>query len=737
MKPKRSDGWRLSETEICAIAAGMHADPFAVLGPHAASGGVVIRAFVPHATTLEARDARGETIAALDLRHPDGVFEGLAEGRAALLDYRLHAANPDGDWDLDDPYRFGPVLGPLDDHLLGEGTHFRLYERLGAHPITHEGVAGVSFAVWAPNARRVSVVGDFNGWDGRRTPMRKRMDSGIWEIFVPTLTEGAVYKYEIVGRDGERLPLKADPFGFASELRPSTASVVANAAPFDWNDEAHLEARRTRDARRSPMSTYEVHLGSWRRAPDGGFLTYDQIADALIPYVAEMGFTDIELMPISEHPLDDSWGYQPIGLFAPTRRFGDPAGFARLVDRAHQAGLGVILDWVPAHFPVDEHGLANFDGTALYEHADPRRGFHPDWNTAVYNFGRREVVNMLLANALYWLEELHIDGLRVDAVASMLYLDYSRKAGEWLPNAEGGRENREAEAFLKQLNVLVYGRGPGAITVAEESTSWPGVSAPTDVGGLGFGFKWNMGWMNDTLDYVSKDPVHRRHHHDRLTFGLLYAFSENFVLPLSHDEVVHGKGSILARMPGDDWQKFAGLRAYYGFMWGYPGKKLLFMGQEFAQRREWDFSSELDWGLLDAPAHAGVRTAVRDLNRLHRDIPALHARDCEGEGFRWIVVDDADQSVMAWLRFGGPGDAPVAVVCNFTPVPRHGYRIGLPGAGTWREIFNSDARDYGGSGLGNSGEVLAVPIPAHGLDASVEIVLPPLSTLYFRRHSDA
>ena len=737
MKPKTPAGWRLTDDEVAAIAEARHGDPFAVLGPHAVKGGLAIRAFAPDAASLEVRAPGGELIAALERRSPDGVFEGLAEGADPGLAYRLHAANAGGEWDLDDPYRFGPVLGPTDDYLLVEGTHRRLYERLGAHLVLHEGAQGVHFAVWAPHARRVSVVGDFNGWDGRRNPMRKRIDSGLWEIFLPGVGEGAVYKYEIVGQGGELLPLKADPFGFASEMRPSTASVVARTDRFEWHDDAHLRARRTGDPRRRPMSTYEVHLGSWRRAANGGFLTYDQIADTLIPYAVDMGFTDLELMPVSEHPLDDSWGYQPIGLYAPTRRFGDPSGFARLVDRAHAAGLGVILDWVPAHFPVDPHGLAGFDGTALYEHADPRRGFHPDWNTAVYNFGRPEVVAMLLSNALYWLEVFHIDGLRVDAVASMLYLDYSRKVGEWLPNAEGGRENREAEAFLKQLNALVYGERPGAITIAEESTSWPGVTLPTDVGGLGFGFKWNMGWMNDTLDYVSKEPVHRRHHHELLTFGLLYAFSENFVLPLSHDEVVHQKGSLLTRMPGDDWQKFANARAYLGFMWGYPGKKLLFMGQEFAQRREWNFAAELDWELLEAPAHAGVQAAVRDLNHLYRDTPALHARDCEGEGFCWVVVDDKAQSIAAWLRFGGPDDAPVAVVCNFTPVPRHGYRIGLPGAGRWREVFNSDAAEYGGSGLGNLGEVLAVPVPAHGLDASAEIVLPPLSTLYFRRQTDA
>jgi 1,4-alpha-glucan branching enzyme len=734
---KRKPPWRLAAEEVAAIAEARHPDPFAVLGPHACGKDLAIRAFVPHAETLEAREPGGALIAVLEQRHPAGVFEGLAKARSLPLDYRLHAANAGGGWDLADPYRFGPVLGPMDDYLLVEGTHRQLYERLGAHLITHEGATGVAFAVWAPHARRVSVVGDFNGWDGRRSQMRKRIDSGLWEIFIPELGEGAVYKYEIIGPAGELLPLKADPFGFGSELRPSTASVVSRIDRFEWHDQAHRAAHRGADARRTPISTYEVHLGSWRRGADGGFLTYDQIAEPLVAYAVEMGFTHLELMPVSEHPLDDSWGYQPIGLFAPTRRFGEPAGLARLVDRAHQAGLGVIVDWVPAHFPVDPHGLARFDGTALYEEADPRRGFHPEWNTAIFDFGRREVVNILLASALYWLEVFHIDGLRVDAVTSMLYLDYSRKEGEWLPNAEGGRENRAAEAFLKQLNVLVHATAPGALTIAEESTSWPGVSRPVDAGGLGFDFKWNMGWMHDTLDYMSREPVHRLHHHDELTFGLLYAYSENFVLPLSHDEVVHGKGSILGRMTGDDWRRFAGLRAYYGFMWGYPGKKLLFMGQEFGQWREWNFAGGLDWGLLDYPAHQGLQASVRDLNHLYRDNPALHARDCEGEGFRWIVVDDAAQSVAAWMRFGAPGDAPVAVVCNFTPVPRAGYRVGLPHPGRWREIFNSDAQAYGGSGLGNLGEIHAEPKPSHGFDASAAIVLPPLSTLYFRFEPDA
>ena len=531
-------------------------------------------------------------------------------------------------------------------------------------------------------------------------------------------------------------PLKADPIGFAAERRPSTASVVARTDGFVWSDAGYL-GQVPADPRRAPMSAYEVHLGSWRRAADGGFLSYDEIADTLIPYVADLGFTHIELMPVNEHPLDDSWGYQPIGLFAPTARFGDPAGFARFVDRAHAAGLGIILDWVPAHFPTDVHGLAHFDGGPLYEHADPKRGFHPDWNTAIYDFGRREVANFLAANALYWLDRFHIDALRVDAVASMLYLDYSRKPGEWTPNAEGGNENHDAVRFSQYFNQLAYSARPGVTTIAEESTAWPGVCTPAHDGGLGFGFKWNMGWMNDTLAYLSLDPVHRRWHHHKLTFGLLYAFSENYVLPLSHDEVVHGKGSLLNRIPGDFWQRCATLRAYYAFMWAHPGKKLLFMGQEFAQDREWNFAAGLDWHLLDNAFHRGVQTCVRDLNCLYRSHPALHERDCEAEGFRWIVTDDADQSVYAWLRLAGPDESPIAVVCNFTPVPRHSYRIGLPRPGIWREILNTDAEPYGGSGLGNLGAVMATDLlPSHGFPASVAIMIPPLATLYFRFEPD-
>jgi 1,4-alpha-glucan branching enzyme len=715
---------RVGEAEVAAILAARHADPFAVLGPHRTEGGWAVRAFIPGAETVELLGPAGTS---LERRHPDGFFEGaVAEDPGA---YRFRIRSGPHEWEASDPYRFGPVLGPLDDHLLVEGSHRRLWERLGAHAVCHEGEDGVAFAVWAPHARRVAVVGNFNAWDGRRHPMRKRVDSGIWEIFLPGLAAGDAYKYEVIGADGSHLPLKADPFGAGSEMRPATASVVER---LETLPEPRAGYSSEWDPRRAPMSIYEVHLGSWQRRPDGSFNSYEDIADRLIPYAQELGFTHIELLPITEHPLDDSWGYQPVGLFAPTRRFGDPAGFARLVVRAHEAGLGVLLDWVPAHFPVDPHGLARFDGTALYEHEDPRQGFHPDWGTAIYNFGRREVVNYLVANALYWLEVYGLDGLRVDAVASMLYLDYSREAGQWIPNAEGGRENREAEAFLKELNAIVYGRFPDRMTIAEESTAWPGVSAPVHAGGLGFGFKWNMGWMNDTLDYMSREPIHRRHHHHQLSFGLQYAFSENFILPLSHDEVVHGKGSILGRMPGDEWQRFANARAYYGFMWGHPGKKLLFMGQEFGQSREWDFRSELDWHLLGHPLHAGLKCAVAELNRLHRAVPALHARDCEAEGFRWIVADDADQSVLAWLRFGGEGDAPVAIVSNFTPVPRERYRIGLPSAGTWSEIFNSDAREYGGSGMGNLGAVEAEAHPSHGFPASAEITIPPLSTLYFR-----
>ena len=628
------------------------------------------------------------------------------------------------------------MLGPIDDWLIGEGTHENLYDRLGAHCIEHEGVRGVHFAVWAPNARRVSLVGDCNQWNGGNHALRKRGETGVWELFIPGLREGALYKYEVLGADGALLPLKADPVGFGAELRPSNASMVRDTSAFAWSDGEWMSRRARGDPRRTPMAIYEVHLGSWRRGESNRWLTYDELADTLVPYVVAMGFTHIELMPVNEHPLDESWGYQPIGLFAPTCRYGEPAAFARFVDACHRVGVGVILDWVPAHFPVDAHGLARFDGTALYEHADPRQGFHPDWNTAIFNFGRREVANYLIASALFWLDRYHIDGLRVDAVASMLYLDYSRKAGEWAPNRYGGNENLEAVAFLRKLNETVYARHPGAITIAEESTAWPAVSQPTFAGGLGFGFKWNMGWMHDTLEYLRISAVHRRWHHDRMTFGLMYAFTENFILPLSHDEVVHGKGSLLARMPGDAWQQFATLRAYYAFMWAHPGKKLLFMGQEFAQGREWDFAAALEWSLLDVDWHRNVQTLVRDCNNAYRTYRALHERDCEADGFRWITVDDSASSVFAWLRFGGEGASPIAAVCNFTPVPREDYVLGLPLPGRWREILNTDAAVYGGSDRGNAGGVDASAVEHRGYPCSARITVPPLAAIWFVHDSD-
>ncbi len=722
--------WRVSDAVVASILAARHSDPFAVLGQHQTPEGLAIRAFAPHAESVSTAPDDGGVEIPLAPRG-GGFFEGLAPERKTRFRYRLKAANRGGAWEFIDPYALGPVLGPIDDYLLVEGTHRQLYQRLGAHPMRFEGIDGVHFAVWAPHALRVCVVGDFNAWDGRLHQMRKRIDSGLWEIFAPGVAKATVYKYEIISSDGRLLPLKADPLAFAGELRPSTASIVASVDDFVWTDADFLARRQKGEPWREPMTIFEVHLGSWRRGEGGRFLTYDELADQLIPYAVDLGFTHLELMPISEHPLDASWGYQPIGLFAPTRRFGDPAGFARFIDKAHAAGLSVILDWVPAHFPTDVHGLALFDGRPLYEHADPRRGFHPDWNTAIYDFGRREVAAMLAANALFWLDRYHVDGLRVDAVASMLYLDYSRKAGEWAPNPDGSNDNRDAAAFLRKVNELVYATQPGAVTFAEESTAWAGVTAPTSAGGLGFGFKWNMGFMHDTLRYMKLDPVHRRWHHNELTFSLLYAFSENFVLPLSHDEVVHGKGSLLSRMPGDDWRMFANLRAYYAYMWAHPGKKLLFMGQEFAQRREWSEATQLDWELLSAPAHKGVQTLVRDLNRLHKKYPALHLRDNDPAGFGWLVADDHDQSVIAWARFGDAEDPPIVMVTNFTPEPRRAYTVGLPRAGVWREMLNTDAEVYGGSGMGNFGEVIASDAPLHGQPASAQLTLPPLATLYF------
>ncbi|UZW56510.1 1,4-alpha-glucan branching protein GlgB [Sphingobium sp. JS3065] len=712
----------LTPEQIARLLEGREDDPFATLGVHPAGKGFTACVLLPEAVSVTAYRLDGKAVGTLDRIDPAGLFFGRLSIRKRQP-LRYHASYADGGkYSLIDPYSFGPVLGPMDDHYFAEGSHARLFDKMGAHVIAHEGVEGTHFAVWAPNARRVSVVGDFNRWDGRRGPMRRRQDAGVWEIFLPEVGVGSAYKFEIVGPYGETLPLKADPFAFRSELRPATASIVAAAPDHVWGDERHRAHWQRADPRREPIAVYEVHAGSWQRDDDGNFLTWDALAHRLIPYVVGMGFTHIEFLPISEFPYDPSWGYQTTGLYAPTARFGDPQGFARFVDGAHRAGVGVILDWVPAHFPTDAHGLARFDGTALYEHEDPRKGFHPDWNTAIYNFGRREVAQFLVNNALFWAERYHVDGLRVDAVASMLYLDYSRKEGEWIPNKHGGRENVEAVEFLQQMNRALYGAHGGIMTIAEESTSWPNVSHPVHEGGLGFGFKWNMGFMHDTLRYLARDPVHRAHHHDDITFGLLYAFTENFVLALSHDEVVHGKSSLLHKMAGDDWQKFATLRAYYAMMWGYPGKKLLFMGQEFAQRDEWSEERALDWHLLDHKPHLGVQLLVGDLNRLYRSRPALHARDCEVEGFEWVLVDAAADSVFAWVR-RAPGAAPIVVISHFTPHLRHGYRMRLPSGGRWREIMNSDAAEYGGSGAGNMGIVTADE------EGWAHVTIPPFGTL--------
>jgi 1,4-alpha-glucan branching enzyme len=708
-----------------ALAQGRWGAPAAILGPHQGPAGRYLRVFVPGAESVTVRqDGRDD----LRLRpaEPDGLFVGdLANGP-----YGLAIRWPGGEQLTEDPYAFGPLLGDLDLHLIGEGRHLELARALGANPCTVEGVRGVRFAVWAPNARRVSVVGTFNSWDGRRHPMNRRGDGGVWELFVPRLGSGELYKYEILDRDGHLLPQKADPLARAAELPPGTASIVPRPASHRWGDEAWMATRADRQAPNAPVSIYELHPGSWVRGQNGDMLDWRNLADRLVPYVKAMGFTHVELMPVAEHPFTGSWGYQPLGLFAPTRRFGEPEDFALFVEACHREEVGVIVDWVPAHFPSDAHGLARFDGTALYEHEDPREGFHKDWNTLIYNFGRREVSNFLIASALHWLEHFHVDGLRVDAVASMLYRDYSRQPGEWVPNHLGGRENLEAVAFLRELNALVAQRQPGAIMIAEESTAWPGVTRPAAEGGLGFSYKWNMGWMHDTLHYLQRDPLYRRHHHDEMTFGLVYAFSERFVLPLSHDEVVHGKGSLLEKMPGDLWQKFAGLRAYYAFMWTHPGKKLLFMGGEIAQRREWNHDGEIDWDLLQDPLHRGMQALVGDLNRLYAAWPVLHETDAEPGGFRWLIQDDRENSVYAYLR-DAPGQKPVLTVVNLTPVTRGGYRIGVPRSGGWREVFNSDATSYGGSGVGNGGWVEARSEPLGADPASIEIVLPPLGAIVF------
>jgi len=713
--------------ELRRIAEARHHDPFAVLGCHPHGSGERILTYLPGARSvrLVEADAALARLADSDFFAWQGPAGTIPERyRLEWVDAQAVART------AYDPYCFPPQLGDFDLHLFGEGRHWHAYRFMGAHPHRCNGIDGILFAVWAPSAERVSVVGDFNAWDGRRHPMRVRGGSGIWELFIPGLAPGQLYKYEIRNREHGTTHLKIDPYGREFELRPGTAARIPGPDRYAWGDADWLRARREHDWLHAPMSVYEVHLGSWRRGPQGGFLSYRELAEQLIPYVKGQGFTHIELLPVTEHPLDDSWGYQATGYYAPTSRHGTPDDFRFFVDQCHQHGLGVILDWAPGHFPRDDHALARFDGSALYEHADPRRGEHRDWGTLIFNYGRNEVRNFLLSSALYWIEECHIDGLRVDAVASMLYLDYSRDAGDWIPNIYGGRENLETIDFLRQLNEVTHGQHPGTLMIAEESTAWPQVTRPAYVGGLGFSMKWNMGWMHDTLVYFSKDPVHRHYHHDQLTFGLLYAFTENFVLPFSHDEVVHGKSSMLHKMPGDEWQQFANLRLLYTYMWTYPGKKLLFMGSEFGQRSEWNFAAPLEWQALEYAPHAGMQNLVRDLNRLYRDEPALYAHEFEHEGFDWIDCHDAAQSVISYQRRAGT--EVLVNVFNFTPVVREGYRLGVPEHGRYRVLLNSDSFFYGGGNIGE--QVLHTePTPWMGHPCSIALALPPLAGVVLKR----
>ncbi len=713
-----------------AIVEGRNNDPFAVLGPHRAGSSRVVRAFEPGASALSLLDRSGNVIAEMSKVHKGGIFEGQLPPRVRRYALRITAENGTQS-DVEDAYRFGSTLGELDLYLLGEGSDQHIFKKMGAHTLRVEGVDGTRFAVWAPNASRVSVVGDFNNWDGRLHVMRLHPGNGIWEIFIPAASHGAKYKYEIQDSKGQLLPLKSDPYAAFHEAPPGNSSVVFHSR-YSWQDKDWMQRRTSTPEMDKPIAIYEVHPGSWRRKDDGGYLAYRALADELVDYVCDMGFTHIELMPVSEHPFDGSWGYQPIGLFAPTQRFGTPDDFRYFVDRCHADGISIIVDWVPAHFPKDEHGLASFDGSALYEHEDPRKGEHADWGTLIFNYGRREVVNYLIGSALYWIQELHIDAIRVDAVASMLYLDYSREEGEWIPNVHGGNENLEAVEFLKRFNSEIH--AVGASSFAEESTAWPGVSRPVDAGGLGFTYKWNMGWMNDSLKYMSEDPVHRKHHHDKMTFGLVYAFDENFVLPLSHDEVVHGKRSILGRMPGDEWQKFANLRAYYAAMYAHPGKKLLFMGNEIAQSSEWNHDQSLDWHLLDHASHAGVQNLLRDLNLVYRQTPALYEIDFSDAGFEWIDYSDRDNSILSWIRRDCSGGF-VVVVCNFTPVARDNYSVGVPAAGTYTELLNTDKQRYAGSGISN--DVLqSTGTPQHGKADSLEVQLPALATIILKLKDD-
>ncbi|MBV9553534.1 MAG: 1,4-alpha-glucan branching protein GlgB [Alphaproteobacteria bacterium] len=723
------DGPALSP-DLQAVVEGRSLDPFAVLGRHRTPDGEVIRVMLPGAFSVSAT-ARDEPAVQTTL-HPvrqTGLFIGPSPGAGPYL-LRIDWGGPIQE--TEDTYAFGPLLGELDIYLLAEGKHRELADCLGAHAVTIDGVKGVRFAVWAPNARRVSVVGDFNTWDGRRHPMRLRHGAGVWEIFVPRLAPGALYKYELLGPDGSLLPQRADPVAWRAEPPPATGSIVDDPAPFRWSDDPWLAARAKRQAPDAPMSIYEVHAGSWLRDGDGRSLGWSELADKLVDYVARMGFTHVEFLPVMLHPFGGSWGYQPLGQFAPNAVLGTPEEFALLIDRCHNAGIGVLLDWVPAHFPTDAHGLARFDGTPLYEHADPREGYQRDWNTFIYNLGRNEVRGFLIGSALHWLRRFHADGLRVDAVAAMLYRDYSRQEGEWVPNMYGGRENLEAVGFLQELRRAVDANCPGAILVAEESTAWPGVTRSPDDGGLGFHYKWNMGWMHDTLDYIGHEPVHRRYHHHSMTFGMIYAYSERFILPLSHDEVVYGKHSIFGRMPGDRWQRFANLRAYLGFMWTHPGKKLLFMGGEFGQEGEWNHDAQPEWHLLDDPQHRGVQRLVRDLNRLYAGEPALFEQDYDPAGFRWVISDDREQSVYAYLRMPAGNGPPLLSISNFTPVPRDGYRLGVPEAGRWRALLNTDASRYGGSDYTNGHDAMAEAASWHEQPASLTLNLPPLATVILR-----
>ncbi len=728
---------------VASIVGGYHSAPFDILGIHREAGpggpAIVVRTFQPQALAVSL--IRQEGLYPMSRVHPDGLFEIVFQDETEFFPYRFSirpsgtVGHPGAAYEIEDPYRYPPILTEFDLHLFGEGTHYRLYEKLGAHPIEHDGTRGVCFAVWAPNAERVSVIGEFNQWDGRRHPMRSRGSSGLWEIFIPGLRQGQLYKYEIKTRYQGYIAIKSDPFGQFSEMRPNTASIVWDSRGYEWHDREWMAARKGRQSLDAPIAIYEVHLGSWKRTADPigmRWLSYRELAEQLVPYAKDMGFTHIELMPVTEHPYDGSWGYQTIGYFAPSSRYGNPDDFRYFVDKAHAAGLGVILDWVPAHFPKDGHGLSFFDGTCLYEHADPRKGEHQDWGTLIYNYGRNEVRAFLLSSAVFWLEQFHVDGFRLDAVASMLYLDYSRQSGEWEPNQFGGRENLEAVDFLKRFNEVVHLEYPDTLTFAEESTAWPMVSRPTYLGGLGFDVKWNMGWMHDMLEYIQREPVHRRYHHHDLTFSLLYAFTENFVLPFSHDEVVHGKGAMLSKMPGDYWQKFANVRALYGYMYAHPGKKLLFMGCEIGQWNEWNYQWEMDWSQLDFDSHRGLKEYVKALNRLYVAQPALHQVDFGWAGFRWIDFHDVDNSIVSFIRMARDPNDFVVLVANFTPVPREGYRVGVPSPGFYRELLNSDSALYGGSNMGNAGGLPAEPTPWQGQPHSILITVPPLAVVFFK-----